>query len=236
MKFKKIIKFRLVLLFTALMLLINTAKGQCPGSSCVLIDTVLLDGFCLGSNGSLTIVPFDSNPSPPAPPTYSYSIDGGLTFNPTNSLNDSVFTNISPGTYYIYLVENANPSCFECLTIIIPDPQDPITPVTSVIQNIICHGDSTGSAEVNAIGGIVPYTYLWPTGETTNFSTNLWAGTHNVFVTDANGCMDSASVVITNIYNPFSISLDTLQQVQCYGEENGQVLLTVNNTCPFSSP
>jgi hypothetical protein len=228
MTFKRIIKFRLILTLTTFMLLINTAKGQCPASPNDIIDTVLLDGFCLGSNGTLTIVPNSPNLPPPNAPLFQYSIDGGATFNPSASLNDSVFANISPGTYYIYVQEAASPTSYECFAVIIPDPQDAITAVTSVNQNLICHGDSNGVATINAIGGVLPYTYLWPTGETTNFSTNLWAGTHNVFVTDANGCMDSASVVITNTYNPFSISLDTLQQVQCYGEENGQVSLTVN--------
>ena len=228
MKFKRIIKFRLILTLTTFMLLINTAKGQCPGSPNDIIDTVLLDGFCLGSNGTLTIVPNFPNLPPPNAPLFQYSIDGGVTFNPTTSLNDSVFANISPGTYYIYVQEAASPTSYECFAVIIPDPQDAITAVASVNQNLICHGDSYGVATVNAIGGILPYTYLWPTGETTNTAQNLWAGTQIVIVTDANGCTATDSVVITNTYNSFSLSLDTLQQVQCNGECNGEVSLTVH--------
>ena len=68
-----------------------------------------------------------------------------------NAPLDSVFTSVPPGTYYITLQEASNPSCFYNDTIIILNPQDPITTVTTVSQNLICHGDSTGVAEVLAI-------------------------------------------------------------------------------------
>ena len=87
---------------------------------------------------------------------------------------------------------------------------------------------ATGGGEVNAIGGVLPYSYFWPsTGATTNITSNLPAGYHVVVVTDANGCAKKDSVLIQNIYTPFDVDLDTIQQVQCYGECNGEVVLSV---------
>ena len=120
---------------------------------CPILSEIVVDSFCFGTSGTLTIVPAD-----PAI-DYNYSIDGGITIIPTGPL-DSVF-NVTPGTYYIWLQEVPNPGCYFLDTLVIPDPQDPITTITTVSQNLVCHGDSTGVAEVNAIGGVLPYSYLW---------------------------------------------------------------------------
>ena len=89
------------------------------------------------ASGILTIVPVDSMID------YNYSIDGGVTIVTTGPL-DSVFEPVSAGTYTIWLQEANNPQCIDSITIIIPNPQDPITTVTNVSQNLICHGDSNG--------------------------------------------------------------------------------------------
>ena len=199
-------------------------------SQCALIDTVLFEGFCYGSTGSLTIVP--NYPQIPGnPPPYHYSIDGGITLNTTPS--DSVFTNLIPGTYDVWMQDLANPGCVDLVTIVIPDPQDIITAIATVNSNLTCYGDSVGVATVNAIGGVLPYTYLWPSGETTQQAGNLWAGNGQiVFVTDANGCEIDVNFNITNLHSPFSINLDTIQEVQCFGECNGQVVLNTFGAIP----
>ncbi|MEC7864287.1 MAG: SprB repeat-containing protein, partial [Bacteroidota bacterium] len=211
-----------IFFLTIIILSPYVSNAQFGNGPCPIIDTVIISDFCwegMGvASGTLTIVPYDPMAD------YNYSIDGGVTIIPPG-LGDSVFA-ISAGTYTIWLQEAANLGCFDTITITIPDPQDPITTVTNVGQNLICHGDSTGGGEVNAIGGVLPYTYLWEsTGATTNIVSGLWAGYHTVEVTDANGCVVVDSVLITNIYNPFSVDLDTIQQVQCYGECNGEVVL-----------
>ena len=154
-----------------------------------ILSEIVLDSFCYGTDGVVTIVPVDPNN------TYHYVFGNDTilaTETPVGSGNwvnapfDSVFTFVNPGTYYIALFEAPNPSVFFVDTIVIPDPQDSITAVTTVSQNLICHGDSTGVAEVLAIGGVLPYTYLWPsTGSTTNTVINLWVGFHDVIITDA---------------------------------------------------
>ena len=212
---KKIIFLTMIILFPYL----SSAQN------CLILDTLIIDNFCWDpalSAGNLTIVPIDPNAD------YNYSIDGGVTIIPAGA-NDSVFA-VSSGTFYIWLQEVANPGCFFSDTLIISNPQDPITTVTNVSNNLICNGDSTGGGEVNAIGGVLPYTYLWEsTGATTNVVSILPAGYHVVEVTDANGCSVVDSILIQNIYDPFNIDLDTLQQVQCNGECNGEVVLNVNS-------
>ena len=88
-------------------------------------------------------------------------------------------------------------------------PQDPLTTLVSVNSDLDCYGDTSGVATVSTIGGVLPYTYEWPSGENTQQANGLWEGINQqVFVTDANGCMDSAFFDINYLYDPFSVVLD----------------------------
>jgi hypothetical protein len=63
-------------------------------------------------------------------------------------------------------------------------------PVTAAIANTInvsCFGSNTGSATVEADGGIAPYTYLWSDGQTDATAVNLTANTYTVTVTGSGG-------------------------------------------------
>jgi hypothetical protein len=59
-----------------------------------------------------------------------------------------------------------------------------------------CDNSSNGSATVQATGGQLPYTYLWPNGDTVPTTNSLDTGTHTVVVTDYNGCVAMAMVTI----------------------------------------
>ncbi|MBK6965460.1 MAG: hypothetical protein IPH20_16400 [Bacteroidales bacterium] len=76
----------------------------------------------------------------------------------------------------------------------------------SAQTNVACNGAFTGSATVLATGGTSPFTYLWndPSAQTLATATGLAAGTYTVTITDANGCMDTESVIITE---PTAITL-----------------------------
>jgi hypothetical protein len=71
------------------------------------------------------------------------------------------------------------------------------TTATSV--NPTCFGYSNGTATANP-SGVAPYQYSWNTlpQQTTQTATNLPAGTYTVTVTDASGCVSTATVTLTN--------------------------------------
>ena len=51
-----------------------------------------------------------------------------------------------------------------------------------------CYNCSNGSVTTTVTGGVMPYTYSWNSGQSTQNLSNLMAGTYAVLVTDANGC------------------------------------------------
>lgn len=63
--------------------------------------------------------------------------------------------------------------------------------------NIACYGTNTGSIDISMAGGVTPFTYLWSTNDTTEDLANLGVGSYQINVTDANGCLDSASFTMT---------------------------------------
>ncbi|MDQ3110971.1 MAG: gliding motility-associated C-terminal domain-containing protein [Bacteroidota bacterium] len=58
---------------------------------------------------------------------------------------------------------------------------------------------ATGSAAVTASGGVGSFSYLWmPGGQTTSSISNVFPGIYTVTVTDANSCVETATLTIAN--------------------------------------
>lgn len=102
-------------------------------------------------------------------------------------------------------------------SIIIPAPLSPSID-TIITVDVLCNGDSTGEARAVVSGGVPPYAYLWPDGQTTATATGLKAGTYTLTVTDANGASSTRNYTINPgiiIGPPFLWFNDT---VFCAGE------------------
>lgn len=141
----------------------------------------------------------------------------------TNSLSATVSTvstanNLCPGNYTI-TVTDVN-SCTTTLTYSVSQVINVI--VVASGTTIPCFGACTASAQANAVGGTLPYTYTWnvtaPT-QTTQTATNLCFGTYTVNVSDALGCSNTATV---NFANPPAIVIaPTKTNVTCFSQCNG---------------
>jgi hypothetical protein len=63
--------------------------------------------------------------------------------------------------------------------------------------DVTCNNGNDGTAQVFPTGGVTPYNYVWlGQGNTTNQITGLTAGTYNLQVSDANGCIRMVPVSI----------------------------------------
>lgn len=97
--------------------------------------------------------------------------------------------------------------------------------VTFEAQNVLCFGQSNGSAEAIATGGTAPYEYLWGISagsQTTSEATNLSAGTHSVTVTDDNSLTLVADVDISQP-DELTINFINIEHVSCYGLSDGRI-------------
>jgi gliding motility-associated-like protein len=93
-----------------------------------------------------------------------------------------------------------------------------------VTTNIACHGAATGIIVVNAAGGTPAYTYAMDgsTYGTLNIFAGLTAGTHVANVKDANGCVYTDTITLTQ---PTAIHDDSVSMIKplCNGASNGSI-------------
>ncbi len=129
------------------------------------------------------------------------------------------FTNLSTGTYSI-ITTDAN-GCVDNSTITINQPID-ISSVTSATNSTCLLQNGVASISVTS-GGTPPFTYNWlPSGGTASVSTNLFAGSYSVTVTDANGCISTKIVNINDVTGPI-VSIASSTNVSCFGGNNGAI-------------
>ncbi|MBB2145369.1 T9SS type B sorting domain-containing protein [Pedobacter sp. LMG 31464] len=165
--------------------------------------------LCNGSNtGTATVVPSGA----PGPFTYVWSPSGG---------NAATATGLSAGNYSVTITSSNGCSIVKNFTITQPSA---ITATTSQ-TDVTCNGGTNGSATANPSGGTGAYTYSWaPSGGTVATATGLAAGTYTVTIKDANLCLITKSVTITE---PNAIMATTSQtNVTCNGGTNGTATVT----------
>ncbi len=167
-----------------------------------------------GATGGSTVTAGGGTPAY----TYSWAPSGGTS---------ATATNLTAGTYTV-TVKDAN-GCSITATAIITQPTA-LTASTTTIP-VKCNGGATGGSTVTAGGGTPAYTYSWaPSGGTSATATNLTAGTYTITVTDANGCTQTATAVITQP-TPLTLST-TVVNVKCSGGATGSITATAGGGTP----
>ena len=176
---------------------------------------------CFGGNdGSLSV-----NASGATAP-YQYSIDGGITWQ-----NSNTFNTLTAGTYTIDIKDNNN--CSDNINITITEPNQ--VNISTSFTEPSCHGGSNGSISLNVSGATAPYQYSIDGGntwQTSNTFNGLAAGTYTIQIEDANGCNYSASETITQ---PTQINITTsFNEPSCFGFSDGAISLNVSGaTAPY---
>lgn len=144
-----------------------------------------------------------------------------------------IVSNLIAGSYTV--VVNDSLGCADTTAITISQPTELVASVP-VINNVSCGGGANGMAFGTATGGVPVYTYQWNTTPVSNSDiiTNLSVGTYILTVTDANFCIDTVSVSITE---PDSIGAEivSLQNISCFGLTDGTIEATgIGGTLPYT--
>ncbi|OZV68454.1 chromophore lyase [Winogradskyella aurantia] len=148
------------------------------------------------------------------------------------SLIGNTFTGVPSGTYNITVTDNSN-SCFEEVTVVVPEA---IPPTLNVVPNIItCFGDNSGTIELTVNGYSGDYSYevfndlgVSVTGlVNANTSINpisisgLTAGTFDIVITQLSApfCSVSSTAVITSPPDALTLNLLETSNVTCTNSE-----------------
>ena len=150
------------------------------GPSVITIDGIVTDVLCAGDeNGAIDITV--SGGTPP----YTFSWDFGAT---TEDLDNLVI-----GDYTVTVTDANNCTATETFTV----EEPPLLNISATLQGISCNGADDGAISITVEGGTPPYSYEWSDGSTEEDLVGVPAGTYTVIITDANGCIISATGTIT---------------------------------------
>jgi hypothetical protein len=145
--------------------------------------------------------------------TYAWTPSGG---------NAASASSLTAGTYTCTITD-AN-SCTLTQTFNITEPNALTASTTQT--NISCNGGNNGDATVMVSGGTGAYTYAWtPSGGNASTASGLTFGTYTCTITDANGCILTQTL---NITEPTSLAITPSQtDVSCNGGSNGVATVAV---------
>ena len=121
--------------------------------------------------------------------------------------------------------------CIGGATVNITQPTQLVTAIGSV-TNVACAGNFNGAAEMLSAGGTLNYTYLWqPSAQTNSVLTGVGNGVYSCTVTDANGCVSSKTVNISQP-NPLLITTNTVIPNLCNSFSTGIVNTSITGGTP----
>ncbi|MFA6129052.1 MAG: HYR domain-containing protein [Bacteroidales bacterium] len=153
---------------------------------------------------------------------YTYAWTGPGTFAATTE----DLTGLVAGSYTVVVTDEYG--CSQTADIIITQPAAALTASITAQTNILCFGNSTGTATVTVTGGTGPYSWSWNTtpGQTAATATGLSAGTYIVNVTDARGCTKTATAILTQPAAALTATITAQTNILCFGNATGTATVT----------
>jgi hypothetical protein len=142
----------------------------------------------------------------------------GYNWNTTPSQSTQTAAGLSAGIYEVTITGNNN--CAANLSVTVSNPNSPAVTVTP--QDVLCFGETTGSAIASVTGGTTPYSYSWNNDplNITIEAVDLAAGDYEITITDAANCVTVQSVTINQPVAPLD-AYSFGQNVSCFGGANG---------------
>lgn len=142
-------------------------------------------------------------------PTLTQSWSNGVT-------GASNISNLAAGQYMYYHVDTNHCSTTAAFSI---DPAG--VSINETVTNVVCNGQANGGITISQTGLTTPVSYVWSSGHTGTAVSGLSAGTYTVYATDANNCMISKAITVSQ---PDKLTLDAgINSSPTCGASDGEV-------------
>jgi gliding motility-associated-like protein len=149
-------------------------------------------------------------------PEYSYFWNDG-------EVSNEIY-NLPAGIYQITVMDQYECTISEKFHVL--QPESPLDISNTNIENVLCHGESTGLLKVQAEGGTSPYSYEWNNGTASFINDNLPAGEYSVIISDNNSCELQLTFEISEP-EQISLSLSSLDN-SCYNSNDGMASVSTS--------
>ena len=125
--------------------------------------------------------------------------------------------------------------CAVMLVAVVKEPPAGLAITVNLVTDVLCHGNSTGAIDISAGGGTPPYIFSWSNGATTEDLSGITSGNYTVTVSDSGGCGNILSVSVNQPSAALNATINTIQDVSCFGGTNGAIDISViGGTSPYS--
>ena len=156
---------------------------------------------------------------------------GDYSYSWTNNETTTSIASLTAGEYCVSLTDANNCTTSICTTL---EMSEAMTATISLNQNLSCFEANDGSATVEAVTGLAPFSYNWDNGETTATAIQLETGEHQVSITDAANCEEVLSITISQP-EVLAINIDTINHVSSFGAADGNISASANGgTLPYT--
>lgn len=188
----------------------------------ITFDTTITHVACFGeSTGSISVVVNGGNGGF----IYQWTNESGTIISTSNEILD-----VPAGDYALFVEDPKGCNQTDTFTIL----QSPEFFFNGVITPITCNGLPDGAIELFPTGGSPNFDFLWdgPGGfaSTDQNISGLEAGVYVVEATDAINCVNDTMITLIN---PAGIVVeDTITPVECNGEANGCIGITISGGVP----
>ena len=159
---------------------------------------------------------------------YTYSWDNGA--------SDEDIQDVIAGNYTLTVTDGKGCTVIE--TSQINEPTAPLS-TSSIVTDVDCFGNHTGSIELNVGGGTAPYNYRWTNGssliltQTSSTIIDLKSDGYTALITDKNGCQLTNSTNVNQPLAPLNIVYSNTH-VNCYGMATGAIDASLSGgTTPY---
>lgn len=165
------------------------------------------------------------------PGSISIDLSGGeppysIVWSPINQYNTETVSGLEPGSYTVTVKDSLGCVATRVFELVAGDVDVDI----NVVSNASCVGVDNGEISINVNGGTSPYelsttgnTFLPFAGNSINLR-NQKAGSHTLYIRDAQGCVRPVSFFIPADKDLSATS--NITDVQCPGQANGQLMIT----------
>lgn len=208
---KKIFLF----IFVLFCISINGYADYVPCSYTVAFDKQAV--ICHGENTGWAKVRVNI----PANITYTIEWFDGVT--------TAMHADLPAGTFFVKITDQTG--CIANYFVNITEPD--LLTVTSDITDLRCYQVAEGEITLTVKGGTTAYSYQWSNGETSADIGGLLAGTYNVQVEDAKGCIATLTSIVkepTKLKSSYEV-----KQVSCFGGSDGSIDLIAFGGSPYYS-
>ncbi|CAN5324326.1 hypothetical protein BH10BAC1_BH10BAC1_12030 [soil metagenome] len=195
-----------------------TTTFSLPSPTQLLATTLATSVSCFGgSNGNASVTATGGT----AGYTYSWAPSGG---------SSATAAGLAAGTYTVTVVDGNG--CTTNTTAVINSPASAVA-ISINATPVSCFGGSNGVLNAIATGGTAGYLYNWtPSGSTSSSSLGLTAGSYTVVVTDALGCSNSASALVTQPSTALTATLNSTPSL-CATNNGTATALASGGTLPY---